>query len=100
MMPTSQYVESRNGGYYVAGSRVGLDVVAHAFQRGRTAEDILRAYPSIGSLAKIYGVLTFILEQPQEIAVYLQREEAAYDEFCATHPLPAEMIEPFEPRPA
>ncbi len=27
MMPTNQYVEVRNGGYYVAGTRIGLDVV-------------------------------------------------------------------------
>lgn len=26
-MPTNEYVEVRNGGYYVAGTRIGLDVV-------------------------------------------------------------------------
>ena len=51
-MPTSEYIETRNGGCYVAGTRIGLDVVTHAFRRGRTAEDILRSFPSIGSLAK------------------------------------------------
>lgn len=67
MLPSSEYLDARNGGYYVAGSRVGLDVVAHAFQRGRTAEGIFRSFPSIGSLAKVYEVLTFILEHPKEI---------------------------------
>ena len=51
--PISEYIETRNGGYYVAGSRIGLDVVAHAFRRGQTAEDIFRSFPSIGSLAKV-----------------------------------------------
>jgi len=31
MMPTNEYVEVRNGGYYVAGTRIGLDVVVYDF---------------------------------------------------------------------
>lgn len=96
MMPISEYIETRNGGYYVAGSRIGMDVVAHAFRRGRTAEDIFRSFPSIGSLARVYGVLTFIVEHPQEIETYLQGEQRFYEEFQASHPLPPEMLEPFE----
>jgi uncharacterized protein (DUF433 family) len=96
MMPISEYTETRNGGYYVAGSRIGLDVVAHAFRRGRTAEDIFRSFPSIGSLARVYGVLTFILEHPQEVEAYLQGEQRFYEEFQTNHPLPPEMLEPFE----
>jgi hypothetical protein len=34
-MPTSVYVEIRNGGYYVAGTRIGLDIVAHDFRNAR-----------------------------------------------------------------
>ncbi len=96
MMPTSEYLETRNGGSYVAGSRIGMDVVAHAFRRSRTAEDIFQSFPSIGSLAKVYGVLTFILKHPKEIEAYLQGEQRFYEEFQANHPLPQEMLEPFE----
>ena len=94
-MPLSEYIESRNGGYYVAGSRIGLDVLCHAFVRGRTAEDIFRAYPSMGSLAKVYGVITFVLEHPDQIAAYLKEEDRHFANFCADHPLPAEMLAPF-----
>jgi uncharacterized protein (DUF433 family) len=96
MMPASQYIETRNGGYYVAGSRIGLDIVVYAFRRGETAEDILRSYPSIGSLAKVYGVLTYILEHPEEIETYLKEEGRFLEECQANHPLPTEMLEPFE----
>jgi len=34
MLPANQYVEVRNGGYYVAGTRIGLDVLVHDFRRG------------------------------------------------------------------
>ena len=54
MMPTNEYVEIHNGGYYVAGTRIGLDVVIYDFRRGRSAEAIFEAYPSIGSLAGVY----------------------------------------------
>ena len=66
-MPTGEYVETHNGGYHVAGTRIGLDVVAHDFRRGRSPEAIFEAYPSIGSLAKVYGAITFILDHPAEI---------------------------------
>src|SRR5437870_5677410 len=95
MMPTNQYVELHNGGYYVAGTRIGLDVVTYAFRRGRSAEAIFEAYPSIGSLAKVYGAITFILEHPAEIDAYLQDQERIFEEIKARHPMPAEMIERF-----
>jgi uncharacterized protein (DUF433 family) len=74
-MPTNEYVEVRNAAYYVAGTRIGLDVMIHAFRRGETADAIFEAYPSIGSLAKVYGAITFILEHPREIGAYLEEQE-------------------------
>jgi uncharacterized protein (DUF433 family) len=73
-MPMNEYVEVHNGGYYIAGTRVGLDVVTYDFRRGRSAEAIFEAYPSIGSLAKVYGAIAFVLQRP----------------------MPADMIERFE----
>jgi len=55
-----------------------------------------RTYPSIGSLAKVYGTITFILEHPKEIEAYLEDQDRRYEEFKASHPLPADMIERFE----
>ena len=83
MMPTNQYVEVRNGGYYVAGTRIGLDIVTYDFRNGRSAEAIFDAYPSIGSLAKVYGAITFILEHPTEVEAYLKdRERSASSPFA------------------
>jgi uncharacterized protein (DUF433 family) len=74
------YVETHNGGYYVAGTRIGLDVVTHDFRRGRSAEAIFEAYPSIGSLAEVYGAITFILDHPAEIDAYLKDQERIFEE--------------------
>jgi uncharacterized protein (DUF433 family) len=96
MMPTNEYVEVRNGGYYVAGARIGLDVVVYDFRDGRSAEAILEACPSIGLLAKVYGAITFILEHPKEIAAYLEDQDRRYEDFKAQHPLTPDMVERFE----
>ena len=99
MMPTNEYVELHNGGYYVAGTRIGLDVVTHDFRRGRSAEAIFEAYPSIGSLAKVYGAITFILEHPAELDAYLKDQERIFEEIKTQHPMRAEMIERFDQAP-
>jgi hypothetical protein len=33
--PSSQDTEIRDGGYNVAGTRIGLDVIVHEFQSGK-----------------------------------------------------------------
>jgi uncharacterized protein (DUF433 family) len=40
----------------VAGTRVTLETVALAFERGATAEEIVQQYPTLG-LADVYSVL-------------------------------------------
>ena len=96
MMPTNEYVEVRNGGYYVAGTRIGLDLVVYDFRNGRSAEAIFDAYPSIGSLARVYGAIAFVLEHPAEVEAYLKDQERIFEEFKAQHPMPADMMERFE----
>lgn len=96
MMPTNEYVEVHNGGYYVAGTRIGLDVITHDFRRVRSAEAIFDAYPSIGSLAKVYGAITFILEHPGEVDEYLADQDRIFEEIKTRYPMPAEMIKLLE----
>lgn len=94
--PVSPYLDERNGGLYIAGTRIGLDVVAYAFWNGRSAEAIFDAYPSIGSLAKVYGVITFILEHPKDVEAYLAGQDRRYAEIQARYPLTPDMIARFE----
>jgi uncharacterized protein (DUF433 family) len=96
MMPTNEYVEVRNGGYYLAGTRIGLDVVVYDFRRGRSAEAIFEAYPSIGSLVKVYGAITFILEHPAEVEAYLKDQDRIFGQIKAQYPMPQEMVDRFE----
>jgi uncharacterized protein (DUF433 family) len=95
-MSANPYVEFRNGAYYVAGTRIGLDVIAYEFRDGRSAEAIFEAYPAVGSLAKVYGVITFLLEHPREVDAYLAEQQARFEAFRTDHPLPDSMAERFE----
>ena len=93
--PRSPYVELRDGGYYVAGTRIGLDVIVHEFESGKSSEAILQSHSPIGSLARVYGVITFILEHPERIAAYLRDQERFWEELKEEHPLTPDMLQRF-----
>jgi len=64
--------------------------------RGRSAEAIFEAYPSLGSLAKVYGTITFILEHPAEVEAYLQDQDRIFEEIKAQYPMSQDLIDRFE----
>src|SRR5579883_816705 len=96
MMPHNEYVEIRNGGYYVAGSRIGLDIIYHEFQDGISPEEMLHSYPSMGSLAKVYGAIAFMLDHPDAVQEYLRDQDRLFEEIKAKYPLSAVEQERFE----
>ena len=48
------YVEQRDGGYWMTGTRISLDSIVYAFKRGAAPESIQRAFPLL-TLEEIYG---------------------------------------------
>ena len=62
---TREYIEQREGGYYVAGTRVSLDSIVYAFRGGESPETIQQNFPSL-TLEQVYGAIAFYLgRQPQ-----------------------------------
>lgn len=95
-LPANGYVELRDGRhYYIPGTRIGLDVIVYAYRHGKTPEAIFEAFPSIGSLEKVYGIITFILKHPEAVESYLQEQEKLWEKFRQEHPIPDEMLERF-----
>ncbi len=74
------YVEERDGGYYIAGSRISLDSIVHAFQDGESPEGILRSFPMAGPLVRIYGAITFYLENTEKVEAYLREQDRRWDD--------------------
>src|SRR5437879_1445332 len=62
----SEFIEQRNGGYYVAGTRISLDSVVYAFTRGDSPERILERYPLLGKPSRVYGAIAFYLDHQAE----------------------------------
>jgi uncharacterized protein (DUF433 family) len=70
----SEYIEERNGGYYVAGTRISLDSVVCSFERGNSPEAIQESFPLL-KLAQIYGAIAFYLDHQAEVRQYLEEKE-------------------------
>ena len=92
-LPANEYVEIREGKTCIAGTRIGLDALVYAHRRGKTLEALLEAFPSIGSLARVHGLIAFMLKHPQFIESYLREQDALWDRFRKEHPIPDDMLE-------
>lgn len=67
----------RDGVVRVRGSRVTLDTIVGAFNRGATAEEISLQYPSL-ALADIYAIFAYYLRRQRDVEGYLfERQERA-----------------------
>jgi len=75
----NEYIEERNGGYYVAGTRISLDSVVCAFNRGDSPETILESFPLLGKSARVYGAIAFYLDHQAEIDAYLEISKNQFD---------------------
>lgn len=73
------YVERRDGGYWIAGTRVSLDSVAYGFLRGQTPEGIADSFPVL-TLEQVYGAITFYLANRPEVDAYLRQGEEEFEQ--------------------
>jgi uncharacterized protein (DUF433 family) len=71
---TSPYIEERNGGLYVAGSRVSLDSVVIHFQEGASPEKIVESFSTL-KLSQVYGAIAYYLANEETIREYLAESD-------------------------
>jgi uncharacterized protein (DUF433 family) len=65
-----EYVEHRDGGYFIEGTRVSLDSVVYAFLRGESPEGIADSFPAL-RLEEIFGALAFYMANRDSVDQYL-----------------------------
>jgi uncharacterized protein (DUF433 family) len=65
-----------HGTIRVGQSRVTLETVIEAFQRGTSPETIARQFPAV-TLAEVYGTIAYYLQHQPEMDAYLQARRAA-----------------------
>jgi uncharacterized protein (DUF433 family) len=74
----SEYIEQRNGGYYVAGTRISLDSVVCSFNEGQSPEAIQDDFPLL-KRSQIYGAIAFYLDHQAEIDKYLEDTKREFE---------------------
>src|SRR5687767_14719465 len=74
----SSYVENREAGYWVAGTRVSLDSIVYAFYAGQTAESIAQMFPML-TLEQVYGAVAYYLAHRAEIDKYLSTARSDFE---------------------
>jgi hypothetical protein len=72
---SKQYVEQREAGYWLSGSRVSLDSIIYSFLRGELPEHIVQSFPTL-TLEQVYGAIAFYLSNQEAINAYLKEGEA------------------------
>jgi uncharacterized protein (DUF433 family) len=79
---SEQYVEERNGGYLVRGTRVSLDSVVSAFLDGLSPETIASECFPVLSLEQVYGAIAYYLGHRAAVDEYLRASEAEEEAFA------------------
>ena len=51
--------------------------------------------PSPNSSNRVYGAITFILEEPDLVREYLRDQERLWEELQQQHPIPEDMLQRF-----
>jgi uncharacterized protein (DUF433 family) len=88
------FVESRDGSFYLIGSRVPLAHLVREFQQGEPAEAIRSHYPTL-SLEQVYGAITFYLGHKSEVENDIVERERIEEAFTAANPTPPDIKEKF-----
>ena len=73
-----QYIDRRDGGYWIKGSRVSLDSIVYAFLSGQTAESIAQSFPTL-LLEQVYGAIAFYLSNRTEIDAHLAQTKTDFE---------------------
>jgi hypothetical protein len=76
-IPTKHYVEQRDKGYWIVGTRISLDSVVYSFLNGDSPESIVQNFPLL-SLEEVYGAITFYLANQELVDAYLKEGEAEF----------------------
>ena len=68
-----EYIEERGGNFYVAGTRIPLDSIVHAFHRGESPETVCQNFELL-RLEEVYGAIAYYLAHQADVDAYLVRQ--------------------------
>jgi len=77
------YVEEREEGFWISGTRVSLDSIVYAFHGGQTAESIAQMFPVL-TLEQVYGAIAHYLAYRVKIDEYLTKARSDSERLSQT----------------
>ena len=75
----SNYIEQRDGAYYVVGTRISLGSVVYSFNRGNSPERILEQFPLLDKPANVYGAIAFYLDNKASLDKHLEESKREFE---------------------
>jgi uncharacterized protein (DUF433 family) len=90
-----EFVERREAGFYLVGSRVPIDRVVWEYHRGEDSETIQSHYPTL-SLEEVNGAIAFYLDHKDEVDKVIEERRRQEDAWVAANPTPPDIKEKFE----
>lgn len=75
---TLPFARDAKGVIRIAGTRVPLETVVSAFDRGATAEEIAQQFPAL-ALGDVYATISFFLKRRSEVESYLHERASEGD---------------------
>jgi len=73
-LPSDLFTCTPQGTWRVAGTRVSVESVIHAFWAGATPEEICQDFPTL-SLGQVYAVIAYYLSHRPRFDRYLKQEQ-------------------------
>jgi len=89
-----EFVERRDGSFYLKESRVPLGHLVREYQHGESPEAIRSHYPTL-SLEQVYGAITFYLGHKNAVDSDMAEREREEDAYSAAHPASPDLKEKF-----
>jgi uncharacterized protein (DUF433 family) len=91
---SQEFIERRDGGFYVIGSRVPIDRVVWEYRNGEDPETIQSHYPTL-TLEEVNGAIAFYLNHKDEVEQAIAERKREEDAYIAAHPAPPDIKEKF-----
>ena len=90
-----EFIERRDVGSYLIGSRVPIDNIVWEYRNGEDPETIQSHYPTL-SLEQVNGAIEFYLNHKSEVEQVIKERRRVEDEYIAAHPTPPSIKEKYQ----
>jgi uncharacterized protein (DUF433 family) len=90
-----EFIERRETGFYIAGSRVPIDRIIWEYQNGEDPEAIHAHYPTL-SVEQVNGAIAFYHDHKEDVEQAMEERKRAEAAYTAANPNPPDVKQKFE----